>query len=80
MKTYELKDVAAPNLLEGIFPYSLPPLITFDGKIHELIDGTVVEFDPNEVKTRDIHITDTTFRDGQQASAPVYKRADGEAL
>jgi len=73
MKTYELKDVAAPNLLEGMFPYSLPPMINFDGKIHELIDGTVVEFDPKEVKTRDIHITDTTFRDGQQARPPYTK-------
>ncbi len=49
MKTYELKDVSSPNLLEDIFPYTLPPLITFEGKIHELIDGMVVEFDPQEV-------------------------------
>ncbi len=73
MKTYELKDVPAPNLLEEMFPYSLPPLIRFDGKIHEEIDGKTVEFDPNEVKTRDIHLTDTTFRDGQQAR-PRYTK------
>lgn len=73
MKTYELQDVPVPNLIEETFPYSLPPLIKFEGKIHELIDGKIVEFDPNEVKTRDIHITDTTFRDGQQARPP-YKR------
>ncbi|MEK6755155.1 MAG: 2-isopropylmalate synthase [Bacteroidota bacterium] len=73
MRTYELQDVGAPNLLEDIFPYTLPPLIRFEGKIHELIDGKVVEFDPNEVKTRDIHITDTTFRDGQQARPPYRK-------
>jgi citrate (Re)-synthase len=75
MRVYELQDVPGPNLLEGMFPYSLPPLITFEGKIHELIDGKVVEFDPAAVKTRDIHITDTTFRDGQQARPP-YKREE----
>ena len=73
MKTYELQDVPTPNLLEETFPYTLPPLIKFEGKIKETIDGREVEFDPNEVKTRDIHITDTTFRDGQQARPP-YKR------
>lgn len=73
MKTYDLQDVPNPNLLEDTFPYTLPPLIKFEGKIKETIDGKEVEFDPNEVKTRDIHITDTTFRDGQQARPP-YKR------
>lgn len=73
MKKYELQDVQQPNLVEKIFPYSLPPLIKFEGKIQETIDGKTVEFDPNEVKTRDIHITDTTFRDGQQARPPYKK-------
>ncbi len=73
MKTYELQDIPQPNLLEEMFPYSLPPLIQFEGKIKEEIDGKIVEFDPNEVKTRDIHITDTTFRDGQQARPPYTK-------
>ena len=73
MKTYEIQDVTTPNLLENTFPYSLPPMIKFEGKIHELIDGKIVEFDPSEVKTRDIHITDTTFRDGQQARPPYKK-------
>jgi len=36
----------------------------------EHIDGKAVEFDPQSLKTRDIHITDTTFRDGQQARPP----------
>jgi isopropylmalate/homocitrate/citramalate synthase len=36
----------------------------------EHIDGEAVEFDPGSLKTRDIHITDTTFRDGQQARPP----------
>jgi isopropylmalate/homocitrate/citramalate synthase len=73
MRTYVLQNVSQPNLLENIFPYSLPPLIKFEGKIQETIDGKTVEFDPNEVKTRDIHITDTTFRDGQQARPPYKK-------
>ncbi len=73
MRKYELQNVSQPNLLENIFPYSLPPLIKFEGKIQETIDGKIVEFDPNEVKTRDIHITDTTFRDGQQARPPYKK-------
>lgn len=73
MKNYELQDVPTPNLLEEMFPYSLPPLINFEGKIHEWIDGKNVEFDPAEVRTRDIHITDTTFRDGQQARPPYSK-------
>ncbi len=73
MKTYELQEVPNPNLLEDLFPYSLPPLIKFEGKIHEWIDGANVEFDPAEVRTRDIHITDTTFRDGQQARPPYSK-------
>ncbi|HLF33643.1 MAG TPA: hypothetical protein VI583_05375, partial [Cyclobacteriaceae bacterium] len=73
MRKYELQDVAQPNLIEDIFPYSLPPMIKFEGKIQEKIDGKIVEFDPNEVKTRDIHITDTTFRDGQQARPPYKK-------
>ena len=79
MKTYELQDVPTPNLLEETFPYTLPPLIKFEGKIKETIDGREVEFDPNEVKTRDIHITDTTFRDGQQARPP-YKQEHMVAL
>ena len=73
MNTYELKEVQEPNLLTDIFPYSLPPLITFEGKITETIDGKNVEFDPSELKRRDIHITDTTFRDGQQARPPYKK-------
>lgn len=73
MRTYELQDVQTPNLLEDMFPYTLPPFIRFEGKIQEWIDGRYVEFDPAEVRTRDIHITDTTFRDGQQARPP-YSR------
>ncbi len=70
LKTHPLKDTTTPNLLEETFDYSLPPLIKFDGPIVEYVDGKPVEFDPKSVKTRDIFITDTTFRDGQQARPP----------
>ena len=73
MKQYTLLDTQEPNLLADVFPYSLPPFITFEGKIQETIDGKNVEFDPSELRTRDIHITDTTFRDGQQARPPYKK-------
>jgi isopropylmalate/homocitrate/citramalate synthase len=73
MTNYELRQVSEPNLLSDLFPYSLPPRIVFDGKIAETIDGKTVEFDPSDVLRRDIHITDTTFRDGQQARPPYKK-------
>jgi isopropylmalate/homocitrate/citramalate synthase len=69
-KSFPLVDATEPNLLEETFDYSLPPLIRFDGPVVEQIDGRMVEFDPAGVKTRDIVITDTTFRDGQQARPP----------
>jgi len=67
---HPLIDTTEPNLLEETFDYSLPPLIRFDGPMVEHIDGKAVEFDPSAVKSRDIVITDTTFRDGQQARPP----------
>jgi citrate (Re)-synthase len=67
---HTLKNTTEPNLLEDTFNYSLPPLIRFDGPIIEYIDGKPVEFDPRSVLERDIVITDTTFRDGQQARPP----------
>ena len=69
-KQHPLVDTTEPNLLEDTFSYAIPPLITFDGPIVEYIDGQAVEFDPESVKLRDIYITDTTFRDGQQARPP----------
>ena len=66
-KDHPLHETTVPNLLERTFDYNLPPLIKFDGPIVEYIDGRQVEFDPQSVLTRDIVITDTTFRDGQQA-------------
>ena len=57
---YALQDVPEPNLLRDIFPYDQVPKIPFDGRIEE------VEPAP------EFFITDTTFRDGQQARPP-YK-------
>jgi isopropylmalate/homocitrate/citramalate synthase len=67
---FELREVEEPNLLDEMFDYSLPPKIEFDAPIHEEIDGQVVTFDPAEMLARDLVITDTTFRDGQQARPP----------
>ncbi|MHC4316328.1 MAG: beta/alpha barrel domain-containing protein [Planctomycetota bacterium] len=69
-KQHPLVDAEEPNLLEDTYPYSLPPLIRFEGPVVEYIDGKAVEFDLAAVKDRDILITDTTFRDGQQARPP----------
>ena len=69
-RQHPLTDTDKPNLLEDIFPYSLPPLIQFDQPVIEQIDGKAVEFDFAAVNDRDIVITDTTFRDGQQARPP----------
>ncbi len=54
----ELKDVSEPNLMKEIFPYTDVPYIEFD---HRYVPPT---------PARDIWITDTTFRDGQQARPP----------
>jgi citrate (Re)-synthase len=69
-KDHSLINTTEPNLLEGTFNYNLPPLIKFDGSIIETIDGSPILFDPKSVSERDIVITDTTFRDGQQARPP----------
>ncbi len=70
VREHRLNDTTEPNLLEETFNYNLPPLIRFDGPIVEYIDGQPVTFDPLSLKERDIFITDTTFRDGQQARPP----------
>jgi isopropylmalate/homocitrate/citramalate synthase len=69
-KRHPLVDLTEPNLIEDTFPYDLPPLIRFDDKAVEYVDGQPVEFDFAGVKDRDICISDTTFRDGQQARPP----------
>ncbi len=55
---FPLLDVEKPHLFRDIFPYDEVCKVKFDHKI-ELIDP------PDE-----IYITDTTFRDGQQARPP----------
>jgi isopropylmalate/homocitrate/citramalate synthase len=55
---YNLVDVSAPKLYKNIFPYSEVPTIPFNDRI-------VPMHTPSEV-----WITDTSFRDGQQARAP----------
>ncbi|MGQ9610720.1 MAG: 2-isopropylmalate synthase [bacterium] len=70
MTKKDLVVVDEPNLYEDIFDFDSIPKIKFDGKIYEEIDGKIVEFDVNEALKRDLVITDTTFRDGQQARPP----------
>ncbi|MEN6577920.1 MAG: 2-isopropylmalate synthase [Phycisphaerales bacterium] len=59
-KDVKLVDIDKPNLYREVFPYTEFPKVVFDGKqeTYEIPD--------------DIWITDTTFRDGQQARPP-YK-------
>ncbi len=57
-KTYKLVDVGKPNLYRQTFPYTEFPKVVFDNE--------KVEYDMPEK----IWITDTTFRDGQQARPP----------
>ena len=59
-KNLKLMDVGKPNLYRQIFPYTEFPKVIFDKQ--------KVEYDIPEK----IWITDTTFRDGQQARPP-YK-------
>lgn len=54
----DLKDVMEPNLQKSVFPYDEVSRIDFDHKI--------IPIHP----AKDIFITDTTFRDGQQAMPP----------
>jgi hypothetical protein len=58
-KKHRLADSTKPNLLEGTFPYSLPPMIHLEGPVTEYIDGRAVEFDFAAVKDRNILISDT---------------------
>ena len=78
MKTWKIIDREEPNLIEDQFDYNLPPKIQFEGTITEEIDGAKVEFDPNEALKRDLVVTDTSFRDGQQAIPLLYHRTASE--
>lgn len=55
---YELRDVDEPNLQKEVFPFDEVSRIDFDHRI--------IPIQPAE----EIFITDTTFRDGQQARPP----------
>ena len=55
---YILDDVEKPNGFRNMFPYSEIPKIPFNDRIV-----------PHNMP-KDIWITDTTFRDGQQSRAP----------
>ncbi|MBD3307206.1 hypothetical protein GF339_12315, partial [candidate division KSB3 bacterium] len=57
-RKHPLVDVQEPNLHRDMFPYDEVPKTVFDGE--------VVDVKP----APDIWITDTTFRDGQQARTP----------
>lgn len=57
-KCPKLIDAEKPNLYRDVFPYTEFPKAIFDGEI--------VPYDVPE----QIWITDTTFRDGQQARPP----------
>ncbi|MHC4741542.1 MAG: 2-isopropylmalate synthase [Planctomycetota bacterium] len=57
-KSFKLVDVDEPNLYRDIFPYTEFPRVVFDD---QKVDYEIPE---------DIWITDTTFRDGQQARPP----------
>jgi isopropylmalate/homocitrate/citramalate synthase len=57
-KKHPLQDVEEPNLFREMFPYDEIPKTIFDGEI--------VDVKP----APEIWITDTTFRDGQQAHPP----------
>jgi isopropylmalate/homocitrate/citramalate synthase len=70
MREYPLQDIPDPNLLKDIFPYSLPPLLRFSSPFRELIDGTEVSMDLGSAHGRDLYVTDTSFRDGQQSRPP----------
>jgi isopropylmalate/homocitrate/citramalate synthase len=58
VRQYPLQDVDQPNLFRDIYPYSHVCRIEFDHRI--------IPIQP----AKDIFITDSTFRDGQQARPP----------
>ncbi len=57
-KERSLREVGEPNLLRNIFPYAEVPKVDFD--------FAILPINP----ARNFLITDTTFRDGQQARPP----------
>jgi isopropylmalate/homocitrate/citramalate synthase len=70
-----LADVeeGTPDLLESMFPFSNVPQAAFSGKAYERIDGELVEFDFDTRRSEPLVLSDTTFRDGQQARPPYTR-------
>jgi len=62
-----------PDLLETVFPFTEVPQIPFSSKVYEKIDGEMIEFDFEKRKQDPLVLSDTTFRDGQQARPPYTK-------
>src|SRR5687767_3221413 len=58
MSAFGLVDVAEPNLIREVFPYTRVPAVRFVGEEAPLTPAP------------EMWITDTTFRDGQQAREP----------
>jgi len=66
----KIREVSDPVLFTDMFPHVTPPHIVFDEPVQVSLDGESYTISPADVKVRDIRITDTTFRDGQQARPP----------
>ncbi len=64
----------APDLLERMFPFTEVPQTVFGGTAHEEIDGELIEFDFEQRKNDPLVLSDTTFRDGQQARPPYTRQ------
>lgn len=63
-----------PQLFEDTFPHVEVPRFRFTGTVTETIDGKPVTFDFSERANAPLCITDTTFRDGQQARPPYTRQ------
>jgi isopropylmalate/homocitrate/citramalate synthase len=59
-----------PDLLEAMFPFTEVPQAAFTGKVYEQIGDELVEFDFARRRAEPLVLSDTTFRDGQQARPP----------
>jgi len=70
MAKQTIKEVKEPRLFGKMFPHIIPPRITFDSPLKEKLGNRTYTVEPGDIKKRDIVITDTTFRDGQQAREP----------
>ncbi len=67
-------EEGVPDLLERVFPFTEVPQTVFAGRAYEEIDGELVEFDFEERRRDPLVLSDTTFRDGQQARPPYTRQ------